>query len=64
VFLYAGSRVLDGAEEGLLGWVAVNYASGALQVRGMGVASQQGLSDVLLPNESSVSELGCLPYMG
>lgn len=28
-----GARVLSGAEEGLLGWVALNYATGALQVR-------------------------------
>ena len=28
----SGARVLSGSEEGLLGWVALNYASGALQV--------------------------------
>jgi hypothetical protein len=36
VFLHAGSRVMSGSEEGLLGWVAVNYASGALQVCSLG----------------------------
>ena len=33
-FAFSGARVLSGSEEGLLGWVALNYASGALQVRG------------------------------
>lgn len=28
-----GARVLTGIEEGVWGWVAVNYATGALQVR-------------------------------
>jgi hypothetical protein len=28
-----GARVLTGQEEGLWGWLAVNYATGALQVR-------------------------------
>lgn len=31
-FDFVGARVLTGTEEGLLGWVALNYASGALQV--------------------------------
>jgi hypothetical protein len=28
-----GARVLTGQEEGLWGWLAINYATGALQVR-------------------------------
>ena len=37
-------RVLGGTEEGLWGWVAINYATGALQgVRKGGVGNRLGL---------------------
>jgi hypothetical protein len=29
------ARVISGQEEGLFGWVSINYATGALQVRGV-----------------------------
>jgi hypothetical protein len=34
------ARVLTGREEGLWGWLAVNYATGALQVRLVGQTGQ------------------------
>eukprot|EP00878_Enallax_costatus_P029891 GHUV01032458.1.p1 GENE.GHUV01032458.1~~GHUV01032458.1.p1 ORF type:complete len:144 (+),score=46.03 GHUV01032458.1:860-1291(+) len=64
-FSYQGAgsaRVLSGRDEGLWGWVAVNYATGALQVSRTsagGAFQQQRLWPVSSSNQPSAAPMTC-----
>lgn len=44
---------MDGANEGVYGWVAVNYITGKLRLPG----SQRGSGDTALPDQASLGVL-------